>query len=812
MTRSPAGPTVEIAHEALLTEWTRLRDWIDDARSDIRSQRRLAVAAAEWCDRDRDPATSCSPAPGSAATTAGSTIRPCASPPRNASISLRQATHPRRSSPLNNDGYIACRRLVAGVGVALVIALIAGGVALRQRQLADAAADEARAQAHAAEAATARADSEAEAAELATLISRSAAVGRRLRVVVLLALEARQRAPGPDTDRAVLSALGGATIGNRVATRQRLVDDCTGSSAFPSEYHGMAELATVDGRSIRRDPLTGDVIDLGPPPGPCTLAFDTDVPGEVMGALAWDGSRTWLGSDFGIELEYAGNGYPWLATDERILMGVFEQPESASVDLENPVNAQAILFDIRTGEQIGEAIEGANLISWAENQDGSVFALGFGTAGQTSDGFVVLVDTDNAERLVRIDRGAAGKLVFEDATGDLIAGFVDGRLETIDPSSGRAITTLAAFSAVNYLDLAVRPDGLLVAVSRGGVELVDRNTGPIGQGFELRNALEAFVRPDGLVTAVDDQGQVAVYDIEASALLERTWDIDPIGTAAIIDGRAAVLNLSTQVIELIDLSTGDRSTLDLRNPDGEQFASLGAFPEPDGVWAVSPDHYLARWEGDRQVDRVFMGSDASVASDYWYESGTAFGGYFAILGRRPDYIGEASLVRMRRGAPELMFTVPTADNPEALVHPTLDGGLFMVDRDGTLYEYDPTGAELYSLPTPSTESTTIALDPTGSRLAFSSLQGGVFVFDTHAREIETVPGAGVASTLGFNGDGSLLVISMWDGKVLLYDVGSGDTPSIVWDGPGTPSSEAGWYDPRPIRCGSHRRASCCTSR
>jgi hypothetical protein len=298
-----------------------------------------------------------------------------------------------------------------------------------------------------------------------------------------------------------------------------------------------------------------------------------------------------------------------------------------------------------------------------------------------------------------------------------------------------------------------------------------------------------------LITAVDDQGQVAVYDIEASALLERIWDVDPIGKVAIIDGRAAVLNQSTQEIELIDLSTGDRSSVDLRTPDGDPFTALGAFPEPDGVWAVSPDHYLARWEGDRQVDRVFMGSDASVASDYWYESGTPFGDYFAILGRRPDYTGEAALLRMRRGAPELMFTVPTADNPEAVVHPTLDGGLFVVDRNGTIHEYDPTGAELDTVSTASTESTTIALDPTGSKLALSSLQGGVFIFDTQTREIETVPGAGVASTLGFNGDGSVLVISMWDGTVLLYGVCRGEAPSIVWDGQGTPSSEAGWYDP-----------------
>ena len=42
------SPTVEISHEALLTEWTRLRDWIDGARDDVRNQRRLAEAMREW--------------------------------------------------------------------------------------------------------------------------------------------------------------------------------------------------------------------------------------------------------------------------------------------------------------------------------------------------------------------------------------------------------------------------------------------------------------------------------------------------------------------------------------------------------------------------------------------------------------------------------------------------------------------------------------------------------------------------------------------------------------------------------------------
>ena len=50
------GPTVEISHEALLTEWSRLRDWIDKGRDDVRNQRRLAQAMAEWVTADRDDA------------------------------------------------------------------------------------------------------------------------------------------------------------------------------------------------------------------------------------------------------------------------------------------------------------------------------------------------------------------------------------------------------------------------------------------------------------------------------------------------------------------------------------------------------------------------------------------------------------------------------------------------------------------------------------------------------------------------------------------------------------------------------------
>jgi serine/threonine protein kinase/WD40 repeat protein/DNA-binding SARP family transcriptional activator len=42
------NPTVEVAHEALLSQWPRLRGWLAGSRHDVRLQRLLATAAAEW--------------------------------------------------------------------------------------------------------------------------------------------------------------------------------------------------------------------------------------------------------------------------------------------------------------------------------------------------------------------------------------------------------------------------------------------------------------------------------------------------------------------------------------------------------------------------------------------------------------------------------------------------------------------------------------------------------------------------------------------------------------------------------------------
>ncbi|MDE2856132.1 MAG: protein kinase [Chloroflexota bacterium] len=48
------SPTVEVAHEALIRRWERLREWLTESRNDVRLERELFNAAQDWDMADKD--------------------------------------------------------------------------------------------------------------------------------------------------------------------------------------------------------------------------------------------------------------------------------------------------------------------------------------------------------------------------------------------------------------------------------------------------------------------------------------------------------------------------------------------------------------------------------------------------------------------------------------------------------------------------------------------------------------------------------------------------------------------------------------
>ncbi len=126
---------VELAHEALINSWPRLRGWMDEDRERLRHHRRLTEAARTWQELGRDPGTLYRgthlvraeaffgrPGQHDELTSSERAFLTAALDAREAE--RRAATRTTRRA----------RRLVAALSATLAVALIAGLVAWQQHQ------------------------------------------------------------------------------------------------------------------------------------------------------------------------------------------------------------------------------------------------------------------------------------------------------------------------------------------------------------------------------------------------------------------------------------------------------------------------------------------------------------------------------------------------------------------------------------------------------------------------------------------------------------------------------------------------------
>ena len=129
---------VEVAHEALLREWPRLRGWLEED-----AQGRRLHAHLTRCRRATGRTRGAIRASSTAAR--GSPRRSSGRPRTTASSTRSSASSSPRAARRASARSAGCERVVAGLGVLLALAVVAGAVALDQR-------GEARAQATAADA------------------------------------------------------------------------------------------------------------------------------------------------------------------------------------------------------------------------------------------------------------------------------------------------------------------------------------------------------------------------------------------------------------------------------------------------------------------------------------------------------------------------------------------------------------------------------------------------------------------------------------------------------------------------------------
>ncbi|MEO8694621.1 MAG: BTAD domain-containing putative transcriptional regulator [Acidimicrobiales bacterium] len=228
-------PTIDIAHEALLTRWPRLRSWLDEDREQLQLMQHLSRAADEWdaagrrdTDLYRGPRLSLM---GEINNTGTVILAPAEEEFLDASWSARAAEERQEQQRIAQQAK-QNRRLrlaLSGAAVALVIALVAGGVAFAQRRTAESQRDQA--------------NSARDEADIARLVAQSRADARSDPTrAMLLAVEAYKREPGWKTAGAVQSVL--------VQQPKGVISYLSGSGPFSSVEYGPSVIVARDGTSM----------------------------------------------------------------------------------------------------------------------------------------------------------------------------------------------------------------------------------------------------------------------------------------------------------------------------------------------------------------------------------------------------------------------------------------------------------------------------------------------------------------------------------------------------------------------------------
>ncbi len=198
---------VEVAHEALLWEWPRLRAWLDEDRDGLRIMRHLTHAARAWSEADRDPDELYRGARLAAATEWAESHEPDLNPTERVFLGASTQRHQSELTTARRR-VRRLRTLVAGAAVLAAVAVVAGAVAFVQRDRAD----------------------EAAAAADARRVGAQALLAEDISESFLLAVEGLRLDNSPDTRANLLAALSRnpALVGSA-----HIADGLTGLDASP---------------------------------------------------------------------------------------------------------------------------------------------------------------------------------------------------------------------------------------------------------------------------------------------------------------------------------------------------------------------------------------------------------------------------------------------------------------------------------------------------------------------------------------------------------------------------------------------------
>jgi WD40 repeat protein/DNA-binding SARP family transcriptional activator len=780
-------PTVEIAHEALLRAWTRLRGWVDEARDDLRTRDALAASAEGWDVAGRDESfllrgarletVDAWSATTSVPLTATQEQYLAASVQRRSEEAAAETERRTREAALERRSSRRLRALVAVFAAAALIAASLTAVATSQRGRAE------------------RGATSATARELAAASVANLEVDPELSILLAIeAVETTRSAGGP-----VLREAGDAL--HRAVTASRLeleVPGLGGLLAWSPRGIFVTEGPEDSGLIDIRDSETGERVTSfqGHDGDVNDVAFSPD--GSLLATTGEDGALKVWDPATGDEIwRFEGNFGAWgpsFSADGSLVAAAWGDELVRVLNL----SSDRVVSKVRVSNVVDTALspdgkQVAVAMTWDEEGErvGAVFDVSTREEAFTLAGDNFCCPTPRS-------RGVSWS-----PDGRLVVASSEGTARVWDAETETLRYTLLGHSGL-VLSVAWSPDSShLVTGSSDGTAKV-WEIGP--EGVQERWSFSGQETRSGVVGVAFSRDGTQVMAGDAGVTAVKVWDLAPTGDAEwanlpaaagrpaaefMPDGRRVVTTSSRgadfesgRALTIWDLQTGrDLRTIgpatdflrflafDVR-PDGGSIAvggqSTPTFFGGDSAvreWDMSTGEELYRIGHDLDVNEVAFSPDGEHLATASYD-GTAK--IVDRSGRVIQVLGEAPVQQFGQ------FPVrDVAFSFDGRLVATAEEDVFAREQHVRIWDW--ARGELALTIDSDSPVPQVDFDPTGPKVVLTGSDGLAEVWDVDRGERVTVlagPSGGVKD-LAFSPDGSRVAIASVDGSVRLFDADTG---------------------------------------
>jgi WD40 repeat protein len=710
------GPTVEVAHEALIREWGRLRHWLDMDREFLMWQQRLRAGVHQWQASERDEGALLRGVPLAEAENWLNQRRADLNEAEREFIQTSLALRERRATEeearlqreLEMEKRSAHRlrlrnRVITAVGVvALLLAILASLFGWQSNQNAI----------------------RASARELASVALANLEVDPQLSI--LLALESLGRSQSANTGplaeaqdalhRAIqLSRLEVSLLGHSA--------DVTGLAFSPDQ--GWLASSSADGTARIWDMQTQDEVAVlrGHLGAVNDLAFSPD--GQLLATVGDDATlRLWDLTTFQarvIPTDHTG----WVVSvafsaDGTRLVTTSRDGNVQVWDVSTPEAMAILSFSCGGHDDINDAVFSPDGLSVVAAHQSTGISRWNAAAG-------------SPERpRFPTDLSSGGHRVWSTAISPnskrLLTGHQSGMVKLWNMKTGGAIHTLYHTGTVFEVAFNANGKRFVTASQDGTAKIWDTQSG--------RELLTLYGNESGVVAATfspDDR-----YLATANGAEVKVWDISPRGSQ-----------------EWFDLyGHRDEVTSVVYSPDGQHLATGGT------------DNRLTIWDAESGViehaERAY-GEIQDIAFD-------PDGSYMAVaLGNNHVRVWEVQYLD------QFLKLEGHVDRVTSVAYRPDGNHIATGSLDGTARVWDTvTGETVFELQRDGSPVNDVAYDSDGNYLAAGNRNGVVMVWEASSGRFvnEWVGHTGAVSGVSFSSDGQYLATAGFDGIVKLWDVGT----------------------------------------